>query len=152
MKSTMATAIVVAFALQLVVEKTNPSDFSLTARVVSVTSSKQPVGLRSNDCTGREVITGRAEDAAADAKAAACAVKGGPKQEVIPDTIYVMTTEIGDSIYEIEGTRLEIGTYQARIRGDFVDFLLKDRKGKPKSFPFRIVGQRSRFPSGAAQQ
>ena len=96
--------------------KTKPEEFTNTAKVVAVASHTE---------TTRYANVGRIAK---------------PHNE----TIYVMMTEIGDRVYELQGRRLELGSYKVKPIADGFEFLLTDKNGKATSHSFKIVGERTK--------
>lgn len=120
-----------ALASAKVNRSTDPADYPLTADVTGVTTGNHyPVGART------DVMNGRGMD-------------GGDQT--------VMTTQIGDTLYELRGPKLELGHYRAQI-SDFCLFkdckkvviILADHKGKPKDFWYDIVGEKTNPKPAAA--
>jgi hypothetical protein len=113
--------------------KVKPEEFTLTANVTAVKSHDETTGMRNQ----APMNTGNASfDKAYNA--------AGTYSTVETDRVFVMATEIGDRVYELEGhRRLELGTYQAKRAPRGFHFLYTDKDGKEVSTRLlRIVGER----------
>jgi hypothetical protein len=126
--------------------KINSEDFKLDAVITEVNSQTQPKTIT----TTHPNLPSYCRDPKPGFQEGYCraAAAGGDRSNVESSTYYVLTTEIGDKIYDLQGPRLELGKYHARFtmarRGwpEGVAVLGRDKKGRPAEIWYRIVGER----------
>ena len=127
-------------------KKVNSEDFKLDAIVTEVNSQTQ---LKTITTTHPNLPSYcRDPKPGFDEGYCQAAAAGGDTSKVKSATYYVLTTEIGDKVYDLQGPRLELGNYHARFtearRGwpAGVALLGRDKKGSPAEIWYRIVGER----------
>ncbi|HZS72287.1 MAG TPA: hypothetical protein VFA13_10645 [Candidatus Acidoferrum sp.] len=133
-------------------KKVNPEDFTLEATVIDVTSSQQ----------ARQVFThanvpyfcGNPQNSFERGYCATA--KNQSTSEIERSTVYTLKAVISDKIYDLQGPRLELGTYQARFtapkrrRPAGIAILSRDRKGRPDTIWFLIAGEHQKQqPAGS---
>ena len=124
----------------------NPEDFKIEANVVEVASQQFTKGTS----TTHPVLPSYCSDPKTSYEKAYCQTAGAaPATSTVEQgTNYVMTTEINDKIYDLQGPRLELGNYHVRFTEASrrtpagIEFLLKDKKGNPVAVGYTIVGER----------
>ena len=131
-------------------DKINPEDFTLSAAVTAV-SSRQEVAQVSSQrhsnvdpaCTAIGPEDPRRARMNCDAQAAGDTTTSAARSV----TRFVVTAVIGNTVYDLEGPRIELGTYRARfvkpsrrLPAD-VELLAVDKKGKLVAIGYRIVGE-----------
>jgi hypothetical protein len=127
-------------------KKVNSEDFNLDAIITEVNSQTQPKTIT----TTHPNLPSYCRDPKLGFEEGYCqaAAAGGDTSKVESATRYVLTTEIGGKVYDLQGPRLELGNYHARFtearRGwpAGVAVLGRDKKGSPAEIWYRIVGER----------
>src|SRR5205814_6617643 len=113
--------------------KVKREEFTITATVTAVKSHSEVTGMHTNAPlnTGNKPFD--------DAYNAAA----GTNSTVRNDIVFVLVTEVGNRVYELESyMRLELGIYQAKRDPKGFYFLYTDKHGKPASTRLlRIVGE-----------
>lgn len=115
-------------------DKINPADFTIKATVTGfgqiVTGTESTTLPFCNNPQG------------AFQKGYCGAAGRGGSRTVTED---VLTVEIGDFIYQLQGWRLPLGDYQVRAKSrrgvDGFEFLLSDKHGRPEAWFYEIIGQ-----------
>jgi hypothetical protein len=127
-------------------KKVNPEDFKLEVMVTEVNSQTQVTRITT---THPVVVTPcRATDPRTLAGNCPPITVGGDTSKVESAAHYLLTTEIGDKVYDLRGPRLELGIYHARFtearRGwpAGLAVLGRDERGRPAQIWYRIVGER----------
>lgn len=121
-------------------KKLDPKDFNLTATVTAVSSHDETTSSRTtkiDPCAGM---------GANDPRRARVNCEPTQSQTSYGTvTSFVLTASVGDKIYELQGFRLELGTYHARFttrsHRTVVELLIEDAKGKLSSRSYEIVGE-----------
>jgi hypothetical protein len=132
-------------------DKVSPDEFTLSAVVTAVSSSRQVSHVSSERhsnvdpaCTVMGPDDPRRARVNCDAQAAGSTTTSSSTSW----TRFVVTAAIGDKVYDLEGSRVELATYRARFvtphRGHRaeVELLTADKKGKVVILGYTIVGER----------
>ena len=117
-------------------KKVNPDEFTTTAEVTEVTSEKQTTGYHNT-------VASSCSNPKGSFQKGYCAATPN-NSYAYTETDYVMVTTIGDVVYQLSGSRLELGTYKVKKDGDGYRFLLKDKKGKDVAPYYEIVGMKKK--------
>jgi hypothetical protein len=123
------------------VEPIDPSQFTMAARVTGY--SLRESTIVEGETSSRPSFCDTQKE---EWQKSYCAAAGNHSYSNARRTkAYILTTEITDEVYELEGrNRLELGTYRVRIQGERVEFLKTGEKGEATAVPFRIVGKRAK--------
>jgi uncharacterized protein (DUF2141 family) len=115
MRTTCMALLLSTLALPLLSSKPNAAEFTSQATITEVNSHRE-ASFRSVEGTGHTRYK----------------------------NVFVMTTQIGDKVYEVQGPRLDVGKYSIKMKGDKIGFLSTDKKGNPKEIDCDIVGEHQR--------
>jgi hypothetical protein len=122
-------------------KKINPDDFLLQVKVTDVTSSQQASTIYTSKAfTFQNASTPFQQGYNA-------AARGRSTSRVRYSTVYDMRATIGDNTYDLQGPRLELGSYEARFapakrhRPAGIEVLMQNKKGKNVAVWFLIAGE-----------
>lgn len=117
----------------------DPKDFPLVAKVVELSSRQETSQITSTPT----VIPSPCSALGRESHPSQCQDSTVTTHRIQNVTEYIVTVEIGDTIYDLAGPPAQLGEYRARLRNG-IELLAKDQKGRWKIFRWTIIGERSK--------
>ena len=122
----------------------DPKDFPLVAKVVELSSRQEARQITSSPT----VVPSPCSELGRESHPSQCQDSTTTTHRIQSVTEYILTVEIGDTVYDLAGPPAHLGEYHARLAGG-VEMIGKDSKGRWKIYRWTIIGERSKESRGS---